>query len=69
MIRERVAGTEVESQRFLENKVAAYHALVDLFIKQDRPLDALAFAERAKGRVLLDALSGGKSDLAKDDTG
>lgn len=65
MIRERVAGTEVESQLFLENKVAAYHALVDLFIKQDKPLDALAFAERAKGRVLLDALSGGKSDLAK----
>jgi len=64
-MRDQVAGSEVESQLFLENKVAAYHALVELFIKQDKPLDALLFAERAKGRVLLDALSGGKSDLAK----
>ncbi len=64
-MREQVAGSEVESQLFLENKVAAYHALVDLFIKQDKPLDALLFAERAKGRVLLDVLSEGKSDLAK----
>jgi len=64
-MREQVAGSEVESQLFLENKVGAYHALVELFIRQDKPLDALLFAERAKGRVLLDALSGGKSDLAK----
>lgn len=64
-MREQVAGSEVGSQLFLENKVAAYHALVELFIKQDKPLDALLFAERAKGRVLLDVLSGGKSDLAR----
>jgi CHAT domain-containing protein len=65
LIRNQVAGSEVASQLFLENKVASYHSLVDLIIKQDKPVDALIYAERAKGRVLLDVLSGGKSDLAK----
>ena len=65
MMRELVAGSEVESQLFLENKLDAYHSLVDLLIKQAKPVDALLFAERAKGRVLLDVLSGSKSDLAK----
>jgi CHAT domain-containing protein len=36
-----------------------------LLIKQGKPLDALVLAERAKGRVLLDVLRGGKPDLAK----
>jgi CHAT domain-containing protein len=64
-MREQIAGSEVESQFFLENKVDAYHALVDLSIKQEKALDALQFAERAKGRVLLDVLSSGKSDITK----
>ncbi len=41
------------------------NSLVDLFIKQEKPLDGLLFAERAKGRVLLDVPSGSKADLAK----
>ncbi|CAN5882533.1 CHAT domain-containing protein [soil metagenome] len=64
-MRDQVGGSEIESQLFLENKVASYHSLVDLFIKQNKPLEALLFAERAKGRVLLDVLSGGKADLAR----
>src|SRR5207253_2664117 len=43
----------------------SYDALVDLLIKQDKPVDALVYAERAKGRVLLDVLRDGKPDLAK----
>ena len=65
MMRDQVAGSEIESQLFLENKVASYLSLVDLFIKQGKPLDGLLFAERAKGRVLLDILSSGKSDVTK----
>src|SRR6266545_500655 len=65
MMRDQVAGSEIESQLFLENKVASYHSLVDLLIKQGKPLDGLLFAERAKGRVLLDILSSGKSDVTK----
>ena len=64
-MRYQVAGREVERQLFFENKVASYNSLVDLLIKQDRPVDALLYAERAKGRVLLDVLSGGKADLSK----
>jgi CHAT domain-containing protein len=65
MMRDQVAGSEIESQLFLENKVSSYHSLMDLMIKQDKPLDGLLFAERAKARVLLDILSSGKSDIAK----
>src|SRR2546423_1196434 len=64
-LREHVAGSELETELFLENKVASYNALVGLLIKQGRPLDALLYAERAKGRVLLDVLRDGKPDLAK----
>src|SRR5439155_7199719 len=64
-LREHVAGSELETQLFLENKVASYNALVDLLIGQGKPLDALLYAERAKGRVLLDVLRDGKPDLAK----
>jgi len=64
-LRERVAGTELETQLFLENKIASYDALADLLVKQGNPLEALLYAERAKGRVLLDVLRDGKPDLAK----
>src|SRR5205807_5568993 len=50
---------------FFENTIASYDALVDLLIRQGKPLDALQYAERAKGRVLLDVLRGGKPDLSK----
>jgi CHAT domain-containing protein/Tfp pilus assembly protein PilF len=65
VLREQVAGSEMETQLFLENKVAAYDALVDLLIKQGKIADALVYAERAKGRVLLDVLRDGKPNLAR----
>jgi len=65
LMRDQVAGSEVESQLFLEDKVSSYHALVDLLVKKDKPLDALLVAERAKGRVLLDVLKSDKADRAK----
>ena len=61
--RNLVAGREVGVQLFFENRVDTYHALVDLLIKQGRLSDALSYAERAKGRVLLDVLRDGKVDL------
>lgn len=64
-LRVQVAGREVETQLFLENKVASYHSLVNLLITQGKTLDALQYAERAKGRVLLDVLSKGKANLSK----
>jgi CHAT domain-containing protein/Flp pilus assembly protein TadD len=65
LMREQVAGSEVESELFLENKIASYRSLVDLFVKQNKPLDALLFAERAKGRVLLDVLSSERTELTR----
>jgi CHAT domain-containing protein len=55
-LREGVAGSEPETELFLEDKVASYDALVDLFIEQGKSVEALLYAERAKGRVLLDML-------------
>lgn len=60
-MRYSVAGREQGRQFYFENKVAAYHLLIDLLVRQDRPLDALLYAERAKGRVLLDVLGNGLS--------
>lgn len=64
-LRGQVAGSQQERQTFFENKVASYHLLVDLFIKKDKPADALLYAERAKGRAMLDVLREGKPDLSR----
>jgi len=64
-MRFRVAGSEEERQLYFENKVASYHALIELLVGQKRPLDALLFAERAKSRALLDVMSNGHIELSK----
>lgn len=60
-IREQVAGGEIERQRFFERRIAPYHLLVELAVAEGRPADALAWAERARARVLLDALATGRA--------
>lgn len=65
MLRNQVAGPETAAQLFFENKLAPYHALVEILVKQGHPFQALLYAERAKGRVLLDVVSGGRPDLSK----
>jgi len=62
-LRDRVAGREAGLQLFFENKVGPYHSLVTLLTMQGKHFEALLYAERAKARVLLDALSDGSSDL------
>ncbi len=56
-------GQEQERQLFFENKVSAYHLLIDLLVAQGRSNDALVYAERAKGRVLLDVMSKGRAQI------
>lgn len=56
-MRNQVAGHEQGRQLFFENKVAAYHSLIELLVAQNKSIDALLHAERAKSRVLLDVLS------------
>jgi CHAT domain-containing protein/Tfp pilus assembly protein PilF len=62
-LRGQVAGGEQEQQRFFENKLAPYSQVVDLLIAQQKPAEALAYAERAKGRVLLDVLRHGRANI------
>src|SRR5262245_16309450 len=62
-VRDQVIGQEQERQLFFENKVSAYHLLIDLLVAQNRSNDALVYAERAKGRVLLDVMSKGKAQI------
>ncbi|MBV9923525.1 MAG: CHAT domain-containing protein [Acidobacteria bacterium] len=64
-LRLQTAGAAPEQQLFFEDKVAPYHALVELLLEEGRAGEALAFAERAKARVLLDVLSGGRVSVTK----
>jgi CHAT domain-containing protein/Tfp pilus assembly protein PilF len=64
-LRSRVAGGEETQQRFLEDRVSSYHSMVDLLASQNKPVEALAYAERAKGRVLLDVLRSGRVNITK----
>jgi CHAT domain-containing protein len=64
-LREKTTGGERGQQRFFENKVSPYYAMVELSIKQQNVSEALVYAERAKGRVLLDVLSSGRVNIDK----
>lgn len=64
-MRGRVAGGEQAQQRFFEDKLSPYHALVDMFAARDNPTEALVFAERARARALLDILHSGRADIVK----
>jgi CHAT domain-containing protein len=64
-LRDQVAGPETASQLYFENKLTSYHALVDILAQQEKPIEALLYAERAKARVLLDVVSGNKRDFSK----
>ena len=67
-LRGQLAGSEQETQVFFEDKVAPYRDMVDLLLSggsAKSSLEALHYAERAKGRVLLDALGGNRIKLEK----
>ncbi|HEX8843660.1 MAG TPA: tetratricopeptide repeat protein [Pyrinomonadaceae bacterium] len=64
-LRQQVAGGEQDQQRFFEKRVAPYYEMVDLLVAQGDYAGALGYAERAKGRVLLDLLSDGRVNVTK----
>ncbi len=47
---------------FLGTRLEPYHSMVELVTAQNRPQEALVWAERSKARVLLDTLQSGKVD-------
>lgn len=56
--RRQVAGGAESRERSFEAKVYPYLAMVDLLAESDDAKGALEYAERAKGRVLVDVLQG-----------
>ena len=64
-LRGQVAGDEQEKQRSFEKRVQPYRALVALLAARRETEAALACAERAKARVLLDVLRSGRVDITK----
>jgi CHAT domain-containing protein/Tfp pilus assembly protein PilF len=64
-LRAQVAGGEQDHQRFLEDKLDPYQSMVDLLVAQNESAAALAYAERAKARVLLDVLHSGRVNVTK----
>ena len=67
-MRNQVAGLGQENQLFFEDKVGPYHEMVDLLLTSQDPkgsFEALVYADRAKGRVLLDVLGSGRINLEK----
>ncbi len=62
-LRLEVAGGDQQRQQFFENKTTPYVALFDLLMSQGYAAQALSCAERAKGRVLSEALRLGRLDI------
>ncbi|HMB78751.1 MAG TPA: CHAT domain-containing protein, partial [Vicinamibacterales bacterium] len=58
-MRSELAGGAESRRRFFEDKLGTYRRLTSLLIETNRRADALAVAERARGRVLTDVLDGG----------
>jgi len=62
--RDAVAGGERQRVRFFEPFHAAFTEMVDLSVRRGRIHEALVYAERGKGRVLLDTLGQQRNDAA-----
>lgn len=64
-LRHQVAGGEQERQRFFEKRVAPFYEMVGLLVDSGDYAGALGYAERAKGRVLLDLFGEGRVNVSK----
>jgi CHAT domain-containing protein/tetratricopeptide (TPR) repeat protein len=64
-LRAQVAGGERDRQRAFESKISPYYAMIELLIAQNNPGEALIYTERARARVLLDALLRGRVSVTK----
>jgi len=62
-LREQVVGPQQSRQLFFENKVAPYRTMVKLLTQRGDNFEALLYAERAKARVLMEAVRNNRRDL------
>lgn len=66
-LREDALGEDTR-QSFFQDKLTPYHILMQLELAGGRASEALAHAERAKARVLLDAITAGRTLVTADMT-
>lgn len=64
-MRQELVGDEREQQRFFTDKLDPYWGMMELAQKQGNVAEALAFAERAKARMLLDVARSGRSRITQ----
>ena len=64
-MRHLVGGGELARQRFFEDKLPPYTAMIELAFNRNRPVDALTYSELAKARALLDVLRNGRIPINK----
>jgi len=64
-MRNQVGGGELARQRFFEDKLHPYTAMIALALDRNRPVDVLKYAELAKARTLLDVLRNGRVHITK----
>jgi CHAT domain-containing protein/TPR repeat protein len=61
----QLIGSEVDRQRSYEDAVTPYQAMIDLQVNQERFTEAFSYAQRAKGRILLELLQNGRVSITK----
>lgn len=64
-MRSKVAGGDLEQQVFFGSRILPYHEMVGISLSDGHPGRALEFAERAKARVILDAVSRNRTSVTK----
>lgn len=62
-MRRDLVGSEREQEPFFSDKLYPYEGLVSLMLRRNRPVTALAYAEQAKARILLDVSRAGRVAL------
>jgi CHAT domain-containing protein/tetratricopeptide (TPR) repeat protein len=67
-LRFQVSGGEREMVSYFQNRLDPYNSMIDLFAAEKNNFQALAYAERERGRVLLDVLGNGRLDITKSMT-
>jgi CHAT domain-containing protein len=64
-VRNRVGGQEQQRASFFERKIEPYYLMVELLLAQNKPEEALQFAERGRSRTLLDLIGSAKLEITR----
>jgi CHAT domain-containing protein/tetratricopeptide (TPR) repeat protein len=67
-LRHHTFGSEEQRGMYLERRTEPYKAMVELLIAEEKPAEALVYSERAKARILVDALQKGRLDIERGAT-